>query len=133
MKFSMNPHPSTSWPQATQKCPSELHSYIIHVWTWVWREGDDRGWDGWMASLTRWTRVWASSRRWWRTGRPGMLQSMGSQKVGLTEWLKNNNNHICKWEEWINNLMLKIACGHDFMSWEEQDKRHKLIIKLMPR
>ena len=36
-------------------------------------EGDDRGWDGWMASLTQWTRVWASSRRWWRIGKPGIL------------------------------------------------------------
>ena len=43
---------------------------------------DDRGWDGWMASLTQWTWVWASSRSWWWTGKPGMLQFMGSQKVG---------------------------------------------------
>ena len=43
-------------------------------------EGDDRGWDGWMASLTRWTWAWASFRRWW-TGKPGVLQSMGSQRV----------------------------------------------------
>ena len=41
------------------------------------RERDDR-----MASLTRWTSVWANSRRWWRTGKPGMLQSIGSQRVG---------------------------------------------------
>ena len=40
---------------------------------------DDRGWDGWMASLTRWTWVWARSRSWWRTVKPGMLQSMGLQ------------------------------------------------------
>ena len=45
-------------------------------------EGDDRGWDGWTASPTQWTWVWASSGRWWRTGRPGVLQSMGSQRVG---------------------------------------------------
>ena len=45
------------------------------------REEDNRGWDGWMASLTQWTWVWASSRRWWRTGKSGMLQSMGSQRV----------------------------------------------------
>ena len=45
-------------------------------------EGDDRGWDGWMASLTQWTWIWASSRSWWWTGKPGMLQSMGSQRVG---------------------------------------------------
>ena len=43
--------------------------------------GDDRGWDGWMASLTRWTGAWANSGRWWWTGKPGMLQSMGSQGV----------------------------------------------------
>ena len=45
-------------------------------------EGDDRGWDGWMASPTQWTQVWASSRSWCWTGKPGMLQSMGSQRVG---------------------------------------------------
>ena len=42
------------------------------------REGDDRGWDGWMASPTQWTWVWASSRRWWKTGKPGLLESMRS-------------------------------------------------------
>ena len=45
-------------------------------------EGDDRGWDGWMASLTRWTWVWASSVRWWRTGKPAVLQFIGSQRIG---------------------------------------------------
>ena len=52
---------------------------------WCWEglkaggEGDDRGRDGWMASLTQRTWVWASARSWWRTEKPGMLQSMGSQ------------------------------------------------------
>ena len=45
-------------------------------------EGDNRGWDGWMASLTRWTWVWVDPRSWWWTGRPGMLRFMGSQRVG---------------------------------------------------
>ena len=45
------------------------------------REGDDKGWDDWMASPTQWTWVWANSGRWWRTGRPGMLQSIESQRV----------------------------------------------------
>ena len=55
---------------------------------WCWErlkargEGDDRGWDGWMASPTQWTWVWVSSRSWWWTGRPGVLQSMGSQTTG---------------------------------------------------
>ena len=55
---------------------------------WCWErlkaggEGDDRGWNGWMPSPTGWTWVWPSSRRWWWTGKPGMLQSKGSQRLG---------------------------------------------------
>ena len=48
---------------------------------------DSRGWDGWMASLTPWTWVWVGSGSWCRTGRPGVLQLMGSQRVGTTERL----------------------------------------------
>ena len=54
---------------------------------WCWErlraggEGDDRGWDGWMASPTQWTWVWVNFGSWWWTGRPGVLQSMGSQRV----------------------------------------------------
>ena len=44
-------------------------------------EGFDRRWEGWMASPTQWTWVWVNSRSWWWTGRPGVLQSMGSQRV----------------------------------------------------
>ena len=47
---------------------------------WRW-EGANRGWRGWMASLTQWTWVWVSSGSWWWTGKPGVLQSMGSQRV----------------------------------------------------
>ena len=50
-------------------------------------EGDDRGWDGWMASLTQCTWVWVNSGSWWWTGRPGMLQFMGSKELDMTEWL----------------------------------------------
>ena len=46
------------------------------------RRRGDRGWDGWMASLTQWTWVWVNSGSWWWTARPGVLQSMGLQKVG---------------------------------------------------
>ena len=45
-------------------------------------EGDDRGWDGWMASPAQWPWVWVDSSSWWWTGRPGMLQFMGSRRVG---------------------------------------------------
>ena len=60
-------------------------------------EGDNRGWDGWMASLTRRTWVWASSWSWWWTGKLGVLQSMELQRVGhdwateLTELLKDKS------------------------------------------
>ena len=56
-------------------------------------ERDDRGWDGWMASPTQWTWIWASSRKWWRTGEPGVLQSLGSQKVGHN-WVTEQQQQI---------------------------------------
>ena len=49
---------------------------------WRWKKGTTRGWDGWMASLTRWIWVWVSSGSWWWTGKPGVLQFMGSQRGG---------------------------------------------------
>ena len=52
--------------------------------------GDDRGWDGWMASLTWWTWVWASSRSWWWTGKHGVLQSLGLQRFGH-DWVNELN------------------------------------------
>ena len=61
-------------------------------------EGDDRGWDGWMASPTQLTWVWVSSGSWWRTGKLGVLQSMGSQRVGH-DWTTELN-----WteERWVH-------------------------------
>ena len=65
------------------------HKELTHwkrLWFWeglgTGREGVNRGWDGWMASPTRWMWVWVNSRRWWWTGRPGVLWFMGSQRVG---------------------------------------------------
>ena len=63
---------------------------------WCWKrlkaggEGDNRGWDGWMASPTQWTWDWASSRSWWWTGKIGVLQSMGSQRV-RHDWMTELN------------------------------------------
>ena len=56
-------------------------------------EGNDREWDGWMASPTRWTWVWIDSGSWWWTGKPGMLQSIGSQKVGH-DWATELNWYL---------------------------------------
>ena len=66
--------------------PCEELTHWKRLWFWegleAGGEGDDRGWDGWMASPTRWTWVWVNSGNWWWTGRrPGMLQFMGSQRV----------------------------------------------------
>ena len=69
---------------------------------WCWErlkaggEGDNRGWDGWMASPTPRTWVWVNSRSWWWAGRPGVLQFMGLQRVGTTERLN--------WTELIPSL-----------------------------
>ena len=68
---------------------------------WCWErlkaggEGDDRGWDGWMASQAQWTWVWAGSRRQWRTGKPGVLQSMGWESV-RHDWLSNSSYYLNK-------------------------------------
>ena len=79
---------------------------------WGWErlkaggEGDDKGWDGWIASLTQRTWVWVNSRSWWWTGRPGVLQSMGSQRVGH-DWVTELNS---PWEillvMWVQVLCL---------------------------
>ena len=73
-------------------CCEELTHWKRH---WCWErlkaegEGADRGWDGWMGSLTQWTWVWVSSGSWWWTGKPGLLQSMGLQRI---------------WHDWATEL-----------------------------
>ena len=74
------------------------HMCRIDHWkrVWCWEglgaggEGDDRGWDGWMASLTRWTWVWVNSGSYWWTGKRGVLRFMGSQRVGH-DWATQQN------------------------------------------
>ena len=65
---------------------------------WGQEEKDDQGWDGWVASLTRWMWVWVNSGRWWWTGRPDVLRFMGSQGVGH-DWVTELN--------WTENLPYK--------------------------
>ena len=60
-------------------------------------EGDDRGWDGWMASLTRWTWVWVNSGSWWWTGRPGVVRCTGSQRVGHNWATDLIWSEVCFW------------------------------------
>ena len=75
-----------SWNSSTLATSWEELSHWKRPWCWeglgAGGKGDDRGWDGWMASPTQWTWVSVNSGSWWWTGRPGMLRFMGSQRVG---------------------------------------------------
>ena len=75
-----------SWNSNTLATWWEKLTHLNRPWCWerlkAGGAGDDRGWDGWMASSIQWTWVWVNSRSWWWTGRPGVLQSMGLQRVG---------------------------------------------------
>ena len=75
-------------------------THLKRPWCWgrlrAGGEGDDRGWDGWITSLTQWTWVCMGSRSWWWTGRPGVLQFMESQRV-RHDWVTEMN-----WTE-LNN------------------------------
>ena len=90
-----------SWSSNTLATWCAELTYWKRPWCWerlkVEGEGDNREWDGWMALPTQWTWVWVSSRSWWWTGRPGVLQSMGSQRVGH-DWATELN-----WTELICN------------------------------
>ena len=87
----------------------KMYYIYSHLQEWIWRElwlgaggeGDNRGWDGWMASPTRWTWVWVTSGSCWWTGRPGVLQFMGSQRV----------SHDSDWTDWLMFIM-KIMLKH---------------------
>ena len=73
------------------------------------REGDDRGWHGWIASPNLWTWVWVNSRSWWWTGRSGVLWSMGLQRIG---------------HDWVTELnWIKLTCKY----WVFPSKHHVLV------
>ena len=76
---------------------------------WFWErlkagEGGHRGWDDWMASLTQWTQVSPNSGRWWRTGKPGMLQSIGLQRV-RQDWVTEQQI-----PDWRNSFQFILCC-----------------------
>ena len=84
--------PGCSWEGLMLKLQLQYFGHLMwrvdsleKIWCWeglgAGREGDNRGWDSWMTSLTWWTRVWVNSGIWWWTGRPGVLWFMGSQRV----------------------------------------------------
>jgi len=96
--------PGCSLEALMLKLKLQYFGHLMTHWKrpWCWEglgargEGDDRGWDGWMAPPTRWTWVWVNSGSWWWTGRPGVLWFMGSQRVGH-DWVTELNwLCICK-------------------------------------
>ena len=121
--------------EAPELWPPHVKSWLIGKRVWCWEglgaggEGDDRGWDGWMASLTWWTWVWENSGSWWWTGRPGVLLFTGSQRVGhdwatglkwteLMYFKSGSETFQCKWcrkntlLEWVrpNPILPLISC-----------------------
>ena len=103
-----------SWNSSTVATSCEELTHWKKLWCWeglgAGGEGDDRGWDGWMASLTHWTWVWVNSGSWWWTGRPGVLRFMGSQRVG---------------HDWVTELnWLSLTCAELFSSfWTKLSQR----------
>ena len=80
-----------NWNSNTLATSCEELTHWKRPWCWeglgAGGEGGDRGWDGWMASPTRWTWVWVNPGSWWWTGRPGVLRFMGSQsRTRLSDW-----------------------------------------------
>ena len=88
-----------SWNSSTLATSCEELTHWKRHWCWeglgAGGEGDDRGWDGWMASLTWWTSIWVNSGSWWWTGRPRVLWFMESQRVGHN-WANELNWTDCK-------------------------------------
>ena len=116
---AVNPKGNQSWlligrSEAQAVAPIFWPPNVSH-WKrpWCWErlraggEGGNIEWDGWMASSTQWTWVWASSGKWWRTGKPGVLQATESH-TDMTEWLNNNIHNVLlsSGSFWILSLCL---------------------------
>ena len=101
-----------SWNSNTLATWCKELSHLKRPWCWeilkAGGEGDDRGWDGWIVSPTWWTWVWASSGSWWRTGKPGVLHSMGSQRVGH-DWVTELNWIEISFQVWNSLYSLNFA------------------------
>ena len=108
---------------------------------WCWErlraggEGNDRGWDGWMASPTQWTWVWVNSRNWWWTGRPGVLQFMGSQRV-RHDWATELNwtyTILGYHTELFQCLQISLCSTYSFLSFPFLNPWKLLIFILSPQ
>ena len=132
-----------SWNSSTLATSCEELTHWKRLWCWeglgAGGEGDDRGWDGWMASPTWWTWVWMNSGSWWWTGRPGMLQFMGLQRFGH-DWateLKTHHSHrirpflrICLFLILVPPLMSHVSQGCFPVSVAFNAFGYKMIVRL---
>ena len=109
-----------SWNSSTLATSCEELTHWESPWCWeglgAGGEGDDRGWDGWMASPTRWTWVWVNSRSWWWTGRPGVLRFMGSPRV-RHDWATELNwteipALVSEWYKKLTRVYLHLTSSH---------------------
>ena len=135
-----------SWNSSTLATSREELSHWKRPWCW---EGlgaggakDDRAWDGWMASPTRWTWVWLNSGSWWWTRRPGVLWFMGSQRVRhdweteLNWYNQANKTHpktqsfatqviaVMKWEGCIEKQQIKVVSVSGGRKWHVWIQQH---------
>ena len=112
-----------SWNSSTLATSCEELTHWKRLWCWegLWAGGerDDRGWDGWMASRTRWTWVWVNFRSWWWTGMPGVLRFMGLQRVGH-DWAAELNRTF-------KNGSMIASPALWFLSWLSRKDQQPLI------
>ena len=111
-----------SWNSSTLATSCKELTYWKSHWCWeglgAGGEGDDRGWDGWMASPTRWAWVWVNSWSWWWKGRPGMLRFMGSQRV-RHDWATEQQRgdslvaHMVKNLPAVQEIQVWVLCQED--------------------
>ena len=128
-----------SWNSNTLVTRYEELTHLKRPWCWerlkAGGDGDDTEWDGWTASLTRWTWVWASFGSWWWTGRPGMLQSTGLPTVGhdwstalnwTYQWSASKKilNKKKRNAQWVKPPSASVFNGPILICW---DKRGELL------
>ena len=110
-----------SWNSNTLPTWCEELTHWKRPWSWerlkAGGEGDDREWDGRMASPTQWTWVWVNSGNWWWTGRPGVLQSMGSQRVRHDWATELNWTEYVTLETWWFKIRA-IELAHNLLGWK---------------
>ena len=109
-----------SWNSNNLATLCEELTHLKRPWCWerlrAGAEEDDRGWDGWMALLTQWTWVWANFGSWWWTGRPGVLQFMGSQRVG---------------HDWVTELIFFAAKDGEALYSQQKQVKELTVAQIM--